>query len=76
MKFLRRDLSWNNLGFSPTEENQSACSLVFPHAKYWLQSCMKPEIIRPICSFIGLTVANNCKYLQMLYFMAERFIQQ
>ncbi|KAJ6666008.1 hypothetical protein lerEdw1_000912 [Lerista edwardsae] len=43
------------------EDNQSACSLVFPHAKYWLQSCMKPEIIRPICSFIGLTVANNSR---------------
>uniref|UniRef100_A0A670YJ68 Telomere repeat binding bouquet formation protein 1 n=1 Tax=Pseudonaja textilis TaxID=8673 RepID=A0A670YJ68_PSETE len=43
------------------EENQKACSLVFPYAKYWLQSSMKAEIIRPICSFIGLTVANNCK---------------
>ncbi|KAM6430102.1 telomere repeats-binding bouquet formation protein 1 [Liasis olivaceus] len=43
------------------EENQKACSLVFPHAKDWLQSCMKPEIVRPICSFIGLTVANNSR---------------
>ncbi|XP_026574748.1 telomere repeats-binding bouquet formation protein 1-like [Pseudonaja textilis] len=43
------------------EENQKACSLVFPYAKYWLQSSMKAEIIRPICSFIGLTVANNSR---------------
>ncbi|XP_063169133.1 telomere repeats-binding bouquet formation protein 1 [Candoia aspera] len=43
------------------EENQKACSLVFPHAKDWLQSCMEPEIVRPICSFIGLTVANNSR---------------
>ncbi|XP_066493710.1 telomere repeats-binding bouquet formation protein 1 [Tiliqua scincoides] len=43
------------------EDNQNACSSVFPHAKYWLQSCTKPEIVRPICSFIGLTVANNSR---------------
>ncbi|XP_070809221.1 telomere repeats-binding bouquet formation protein 1 [Pituophis catenifer annectens] len=43
------------------EENQKACSLVFPYAKDWLQSSMKAEIIRPICSFIGLTVANNSR---------------
>ncbi|XP_025024992.1 telomere repeats-binding bouquet formation protein 1 [Python bivittatus] len=43
------------------EENQKACSLVFPHAKDWLQRCMKPEIVRPICSFIGLTVVNNSR---------------
>ncbi|XP_044275726.1 telomere repeats-binding bouquet formation protein 1 isoform X5 [Varanus komodoensis] len=41
------------------EDNQKTCSLVFPHAKVLLQSCIKPEIVRPICSFIGLTVANN-----------------
>ncbi|XP_072492041.1 telomere repeats-binding bouquet formation protein 1 isoform X2 [Notamacropus eugenii] len=39
--------------------NQKICSSVFQHANKWLQSCMKPEIIRPICSFICLTVANN-----------------
>ncbi|XP_070617774.1 telomere repeats-binding bouquet formation protein 1 isoform X2 [Erythrolamprus reginae] len=43
------------------EKNQKACSLVFPYAKDWLQSSMKAEIIRPICSFIGLTVANNSR---------------
>lgn len=48
---------------SPPEENQKACSLVFPYAKDWLQNCMKAEIVRPICSFIGLSAANNCKYL-------------
>ncbi|XP_053126857.1 telomere repeats-binding bouquet formation protein 1 isoform X2 [Hemicordylus capensis] len=41
------------------EDNQKTCSLVFPLAKDWLQTCMKPEIVRPICSLIGLTVANN-----------------
>uniref|UniRef100_A0A8C7E2Y4 Telomere repeat binding bouquet formation protein 1 n=1 Tax=Naja naja TaxID=35670 RepID=A0A8C7E2Y4_NAJNA len=43
------------------EENQRACSLVFPYAKDWLQNSIKAEIIRPICSFIGLTVANNSR---------------
>ncbi|XP_067396048.1 telomere repeats-binding bouquet formation protein 1 [Emydura macquarii macquarii] len=41
------------------EDNQNTCCSVFPHAKDWLQNCIKPEIIRPICSFVGLTVANN-----------------
>ncbi|XP_044842752.1 telomere repeats-binding bouquet formation protein 1 isoform X5 [Mauremys mutica] len=41
------------------EDNQNTCCSVFPHAKDWLQSCIKPEIVRPICSFVGLTVANN-----------------
>ncbi|XP_051829503.1 telomere repeats-binding bouquet formation protein 1 [Antechinus flavipes] len=39
--------------------NQKICSSVFQHANKWLQSCIKPEIIRPLCSFICLTVANN-----------------
>ncbi|KAH0619548.1 hypothetical protein JD844_000264 [Phrynosoma platyrhinos] len=43
------------------EDNQKTCSLIFPHAKDWLQSSIKSEIVRPICSFIGLTVANNSK---------------
>nr|XP_060644241.1 telomere repeats-binding bouquet formation protein 1 [Anolis sagrei ordinatus] len=43
------------------EDNQRTCSLVFSHAKDLLQSSIKPEIVRPICSFIGLTVANNSK---------------
>uniref|UniRef100_A0A8V0XWR5 NEDD8 activating enzyme E1 subunit 1 n=2 Tax=Gallus gallus TaxID=9031 RepID=A0A8V0XWR5_CHICK len=41
------------------EANQKICSSVFPYAKEWLESCMEPEIVRPICSFVGLTVANN-----------------
>ncbi|KAH1181656.1 hypothetical protein KIL84_005382 [Mauremys mutica] len=45
------------------EDNQNTCCSVFPHAKDWLQSCIKPEIVRPICSFVGLTVANN-SYVQ------------
>ncbi|CAM5151032.1 unnamed protein product [Eretmochelys imbricata] len=43
------------------EDNQNTCCSVFPHAKDWLQSCIKPEIVRPICSFVGLTVANNSR---------------
>ncbi|XP_053935129.1 telomere repeats-binding bouquet formation protein 1 isoform X3 [Cuculus canorus] len=42
------------------EDNQNICSSVFPYAKEWLESCTEPEIVRPICSFVGLTVANNC----------------
>ncbi|XP_029767677.1 telomere repeats-binding bouquet formation protein 1 [Terrapene carolina triunguis] len=45
------------------EDNQNTCCSVFPHAKDWLRSCIKPEIVRPICSFVGLTVANN-SYVQ------------
>ncbi|XP_055001590.1 telomere repeats-binding bouquet formation protein 1 [Sorex araneus] len=45
------------------DENQMFCSSLFPDANNWLVNCMKPEIVRPICSFIGLTLANN-KYVQ------------
>ncbi|CAN8191646.1 unnamed protein product [Coccothraustes coccothraustes] len=41
------------------EDNQNICCSVFPCAKAWLESCTEPEIVRPICSFLGLTVANN-----------------
>ncbi|XP_078236526.1 telomere repeats-binding bouquet formation protein 1 [Pogona vitticeps] len=46
------------------EDNQKICTLVFPHAKDWLQNCVKSQIIRPICSFIMLTVANNSRIQQ------------
>ncbi|NWW46569.1 TERB1 protein, partial [Pedionomus torquatus] len=48
------------------EDNQNICCSVFPHAKEWLESCTEPEIIRPICSFVGLTVANN-SYVQKYF---------
>nr|KAF6318961.1 telomere repeat binding bouquet formation protein 1 [Pipistrellus kuhlii] len=41
------------------DENQRLCCSLFPHANDWLKNCMLPEIIRPLCSFIGLTLANN-----------------
>ncbi|XP_058135874.1 telomere repeats-binding bouquet formation protein 1 [Dasypus novemcinctus] len=41
------------------DDNQMICCSLFPHANEWLLTYMKPEIIRPICSFIGLTLANN-----------------
>ncbi|XP_005078740.1 telomere repeats-binding bouquet formation protein 1 isoform X2 [Mesocricetus auratus] len=41
------------------DENQMLCCSLFPYANEWLMNCMRPEIIRPICSFIGLTLANN-----------------
>ncbi|XP_075045118.1 telomere repeats-binding bouquet formation protein 1 isoform X3 [Mixophyes fleayi] len=41
------------------EENQKLCSSAFPQASEWLQHTVQPEIARPICSFICLTVANN-----------------
>ncbi|XP_072871539.1 telomere repeats-binding bouquet formation protein 1 isoform X6 [Chlorocebus sabaeus] len=44
------------------DENQMFCCSLFPHANEWLKNCMKPEIIRPICSFIGLTLANNTTF--------------
>ncbi|XP_049643373.1 telomere repeats-binding bouquet formation protein 1 [Suncus etruscus] len=45
------------------DENQLFCSSLFPDATNWLISDKKSEIIRPICSFLGLTLANN-KYVQ------------
>ncbi|XP_063266445.1 telomere repeats-binding bouquet formation protein 1 [Prinia subflava] len=48
------------------EDNQNICCSVFPYAKEWLESCTKPEIVRPICSFLGLTVANNL-YVQKYF---------
>nr|XP_056718334.1 telomere repeats-binding bouquet formation protein 1 [Euleptes europaea] len=46
------------------EDNQKSCSLVFPYAKDCLQHCTKPEVVRPICSFIGLTLASNSRLQQ------------
>ncbi|KFV13848.1 Coiled-coil domain-containing protein 79, partial [Tauraco erythrolophus] len=48
------------------EDNQNICCSVFPYAKEWLESCIEPEIVRPICSFVGLTVANN-SYVQKYF---------
>ncbi|KAM4833441.1 telomere repeats-binding bouquet formation protein 1 isoform 2-T5 [Thomomys bottae] len=48
------------------DENQMFCCSLFPYANDWLISCMKPEIIRPLCSFIGLTLANNT-YVQKYF---------
>ncbi|XP_004584205.2 telomere repeats-binding bouquet formation protein 1 [Ochotona princeps] len=48
------------------DENQRFCCALFSHANDWLMNCMKPEIIRPICSFIGLTLANNT-YVQKCF---------
>ncbi|XP_038662148.1 telomere repeats-binding bouquet formation protein 1 isoform X2 [Scyliorhinus canicula] len=45
------------------EENQRLCTAAFPFAKDCLQKCIRQEIIRPICAFIGLAVANN-SYVQ------------
>ncbi|XP_069860968.1 telomere repeats-binding bouquet formation protein 1-like isoform X1 [Dipodomys merriami] len=48
------------------DENQTFCCSLFLYANDWLISCMKPEIIRPLCSFIGLTLANNT-YVQKYF---------
>ncbi|NXF21305.1 TERB1 protein, partial [Rhodinocichla rosea] len=48
------------------EDNQNICCSVFPYAKEWLESCTEPGIVRPICSFLGLTVANN-SYVQKYF---------
>nr|DBA16940.1 TPA: hypothetical protein GDO54_002464 [Pyxicephalus adspersus] len=41
------------------EENQKLCTSAFPQADKWLQHAVHPEIVRPVCSLIGLSVANN-----------------
>ncbi|NXH19293.1 TERB1 protein, partial [Bucco capensis] len=48
------------------EDNQNICCSVFPYAKEWLGNCTEPEIVRPICSFVGLSVANN-SYVQKYF---------
>lgn len=53
-------LIWGNL-FLLFWKIKNICCSVFPYAKEWLKSCTEPEIVCPICSFLGLTVANNCK---------------
>ncbi|KAG7332861.1 hypothetical protein KOW79_002996 [Hemibagrus wyckioides] len=42
-------------------ENQCACMCVLLLVKVWLQqlSMFRAELAQPICSFIGMTVANN-----------------
>uniref|UniRef100_A0A8C6YVN2 Telomere repeat binding bouquet formation protein 1 n=1 Tax=Nothoprocta perdicaria TaxID=30464 RepID=A0A8C6YVN2_NOTPE len=55
---------------NPQNDNQNICCSVFSYAKEWLESCIEPEIVRPICSFVGLTVANN-SYVQK-YFASVR----
>ncbi|GCB78973.1 hypothetical protein scyTo_0017812, partial [Scyliorhinus torazame] len=49
------------------KENQRLCTAAFPFAKDCLQKCTRQEIIRPICAFIGLAVANN-SYVQDYFF--------
>uniref|UniRef100_A0A8C3MJ70 Uncharacterized protein n=1 Tax=Geospiza parvula TaxID=87175 RepID=A0A8C3MJ70_GEOPR len=51
---------------NPQNDNQNICCSVFPYAKERLESCTEPEIVRPICSFLGLTVANN-SYVQKYF---------
>ncbi|XP_077306843.1 telomere repeats-binding bouquet formation protein 1 isoform X2 [Lithobates pipiens] len=41
------------------EENQKLCTSAFPRADKYLQHSLQPEIVRPVCSLIGLSVANN-----------------
>lgn len=50
--------------FCIPEEGQRICVAAFPIIKIWLQQISLPhtEIFQPICSFIAMTVANNCKF--------------
>ncbi|XP_068115787.1 telomere repeats-binding bouquet formation protein 1 isoform X9 [Hyperolius riggenbachi] len=41
------------------EENQELCCSAFPQVDKWLQHSIHPDIVRPICSLIGLSVASN-----------------
>lgn len=49
--------------FCIAEEGQRICVAAFPVIKIWLQQLTFPqtEIFQPICTFIAMTVANNCK---------------
>ncbi|MCJ8733670.1 hypothetical protein PDJAM_G00226330 [Pangasius djambal] len=43
------------------EENQCVCMCALPLVRVWLQqvSVFRAELAQPVCSFIGMTVANN-----------------
>ncbi|XP_038596155.1 telomere repeats-binding bouquet formation protein 1-like isoform X2 [Tachyglossus aculeatus] len=41
------------------EENQKICCSTLSHVQTLLEGCVKPEIIHPLCLFIGLSVAGN-----------------
>ncbi|XP_028913160.1 telomere repeats-binding bouquet formation protein 1-like [Ornithorhynchus anatinus] len=41
------------------EENQNICSSLLPHAWAMLEASLTPEILCPICLFIGVTVTGN-----------------
>ncbi|KAM3920311.1 telomere repeats-binding bouquet formation protein 1 [Leptodactylus fuscus] len=41
------------------EENQKLCSSAFPQASQWVEESLQHDVARPICSLIGLTVANS-----------------
>ncbi|XP_039618315.1 telomere repeats-binding bouquet formation protein 1 [Polypterus senegalus] len=41
------------------EENQRICTSIFKDINSWLQKHNCKDIIQPVCSFVGLTVANN-----------------
>ncbi|XP_041446094.1 telomere repeats-binding bouquet formation protein 1 isoform X2 [Xenopus laevis] len=41
------------------DENQKLCCTAFSQAKDLLKNSINPEIVRPVCSFISLAVANN-----------------
>ncbi|XP_038596175.1 telomere repeats-binding bouquet formation protein 1-like [Tachyglossus aculeatus] len=43
----------------PNEENQKICSSILPYAQNLLETRLKPDIVHPLSSFIGLVMAEN-----------------
>lgn len=56
--------------FCFAEENQHICVAAFPIVKVWLQqtSLHCTEVFQPLCSFIAMTVAVNCKWIYICNF--------
>ncbi|XP_038627764.1 telomere repeats-binding bouquet formation protein 1-like [Tachyglossus aculeatus] len=41
------------------KENQDICSSILPDALAMIETCMTPEVLCPLCRFIGVTVSGN-----------------
>ncbi|XP_038629003.1 telomere repeats-binding bouquet formation protein 1-like isoform X4 [Tachyglossus aculeatus] len=48
------------------KENQEVCSSILPDALAMIETCMTPEILCPLCRFIGVMVSGNRENLSLL----------
>ncbi|XP_038629002.1 telomere repeats-binding bouquet formation protein 1-like isoform X3 [Tachyglossus aculeatus] len=48
------------------KENQEVCSSILPDALAMIETCMTPEILCPLCRFIGVMVSGNISIQKVL----------